>query len=396
MKSKYYLFVFFSFLLLFFCGKPDQTYTIEFKDGVKHIHNLSPAWGDTLKIALEFVQKIGELEGEDENYMFYLPNDVAKDDQGNIYVLDMGNYRIQKFDENGKYLAIIGKKGEGPGELMRPWSICIDSESTIYVPDTQNDRIQMFSTNGIDKGSFRMQQYFQLIRCLKSGDLVPQIKVIPDPRKPDTPGSLLAIMNNEGEIVKRFGKVQDYGDANLNSYTNDFIYDVDSDDNIIMAFRYENKIDKYAPDGTIIFSADRPLNFDVENKIEMQKHEIQGRIMELAIPQLSAVSAGIGVDHKGRIWTVTYKKQPVGVVSVTFKSGEKTILEQKPEKKSAPAKDEQPTEMYQFEIFDNNGVLLGKHPAPVQFGYMRIFGDRLYLIDPTEELCVYEYKIVEK
>jgi len=50
----------------------------------------------------------------------------------------------------------------------------------------------------------------------------------------------------------------------------------------------------------------------------------------------------------------------------------------------------------EFEIFDNGGVLIGKLPIPQNFNHMRIFNDRLYLIDRNEEMCVYEYKIVEK
>ena len=94
MKSKYYLFVFSSFLLLFFCGKSDKTYTIEIKDGVKHIHNHAPLWGDEPKVSLKFVQKIGEYDAKDENYQFYDPFEVARDSEGNIYVVDGGNRRV--------------------------------------------------------------------------------------------------------------------------------------------------------------------------------------------------------------------------------------------------------------------------------------------------------------
>ncbi len=49
---------------------------VEFKDGIKNIHNEKPKWGDNPKVKLEFVRQIGELEGDDENYAFFNPIEV--------------------------------------------------------------------------------------------------------------------------------------------------------------------------------------------------------------------------------------------------------------------------------------------------------------------------------
>ena len=68
---------------------------IEYKNGIKIIHNGKPLWGNNPKVVLEFVRKIGELEGDDENYQLYQPQDVIRDSKGNIYVIEVGNNRIQ-------------------------------------------------------------------------------------------------------------------------------------------------------------------------------------------------------------------------------------------------------------------------------------------------------------
>jgi hypothetical protein len=73
---------------IFLSCKKEKTYILEVKDGVKYIHNLKPQH-DHPTAGLEFVQQIGELEPEDENYLFSFPISVAEDEEGNIYIMDI-------------------------------------------------------------------------------------------------------------------------------------------------------------------------------------------------------------------------------------------------------------------------------------------------------------------
>ena len=90
---------------------------VEEEDGVKVIKNpQDPLYGE-IKLELELDLSIGG-DVADENYIFYSIREVEVDEQGNIYVLDSRQCRIQIFDKDGKYLQTIGRKGEGPGEFM--------------------------------------------------------------------------------------------------------------------------------------------------------------------------------------------------------------------------------------------------------------------------------------
>ena len=158
--------------ILISCGKSDEPYTIEMKDGVNYIHNHAPLWGDTLEVEIEFVQKIGDFDTEDDNYLLFHPKDVARDKSGNIYVLDAGNYRIQKYDSNGKFISTFGRKGEGPGEIMTPVSIEIDSNDKLHLADSRNNRIQVYNLDGKAAEQFKSKTPIFDFHLLASGNII--------------------------------------------------------------------------------------------------------------------------------------------------------------------------------------------------------------------------------
>jgi DNA-binding beta-propeller fold protein YncE len=91
-------------------------------------------------------------EGSD-NGEFSYPGDVAVDNDGNIYVADTDNNRIQKFDPDGNYLTQWGQPGPGDGQFNTPYSIEFAPDGKLYVGDNENDRVQIFDTSGtfVDK-----------------------------------------------------------------------------------------------------------------------------------------------------------------------------------------------------------------------------------------------------
>jgi DNA-binding beta-propeller fold protein YncE len=90
---------------------------------------------------------IGGFGSGDGN--FNSPSDVAVDSGGNIYVVDMGNNRIQKFNSSGTYLTQWGSLGSGNGLFDGPEGIAISSSGIVFVADTGNNRIQKFDSVGV-------------------------------------------------------------------------------------------------------------------------------------------------------------------------------------------------------------------------------------------------------
>src|SRR5919112_1846680 len=79
---------------------------------------------------------------------FKLPHGVDIDSSGNVYVVDTGNFRVQKFDSNGKFITMWGSRGSEKGQFDDMHGIDVDSSNNVYVSDSNNHRIQKFDSNG--------------------------------------------------------------------------------------------------------------------------------------------------------------------------------------------------------------------------------------------------------
>ena len=98
----------------------------------------------------KLLMKIGEAKvpGNDSKH-FNKPTDVAIAKNGSFYVSDgYENSRIIKFSANGKYLFEWGKKGNKQGEFNIPHGIDIDNDGNIFVADRENYRMQVFDSSG--------------------------------------------------------------------------------------------------------------------------------------------------------------------------------------------------------------------------------------------------------
>jgi len=77
-----------------------------------------------------------------------LARDVAIGPDGNVYVVDGGNFRVQVFDPEGEFLRQIGSIGVRSGQFSRPKGIDTDADGNIYVSDAAFGNFQIFNSQG--------------------------------------------------------------------------------------------------------------------------------------------------------------------------------------------------------------------------------------------------------
>ena len=171
---------------------------------------------------------------------FYKPQQIAVDDERNIYVADTENSRIQKFTHEGEFLSSWGIKGVGSGELQSPAGITI-YENNVYVVDQVLNSIKKFDNdgnfilewgkNGIENGQFLQPKGI----AIDSNGIV---------YVADSENHRIQKFTSDGEFISSFGKYG-FGDGKLKTPVDVTVYG-----NLIYVSDPGNyKIESYTLDG---------------------------------------------------------------------------------------------------------------------------------------------------
>jgi len=83
-------------------------------------------------------------------------------------VVDSENNRVEVFDADGRFVEKWGERGIGPGEFSQPTAIAVDCNGDVYVADTNNNRVERFNLVSPSGGG-----------CLAPGEWPPPLNVAP-------------------------------------------------------------------------------------------------------------------------------------------------------------------------------------------------------------------------
>ncbi|MCP2604609.1 6-bladed beta-propeller [Candidatus Aminicenantes bacterium AH-873-B07] len=259
---------------------------------------------------------------EDENYIFYRVTGFAIDEKENIYILDAGNGRIQKYNKNGKYIKTISQKGEGPEELFFPISIKI-LNNKIFVYDLRTRRIIKFNLDGKLIDSFRVEEFFDLIEfdnqeniyCMKSkyeGDTGYSILSKYDPKgnfkiniSDKIPFPFLATKEKrrqtKGGIFTGIALVPLFGSH--------ILFTLDKNNNIYIGYPYNSyEIIKYSSNGKKLLTIKRKFK-----RIKVKKEDKKFLLEKFKnstitqFPNYKPFFKSLNTDDKNNIWVETYE-----------------------------------------------------------------------------------------
>jgi NHL repeat len=133
--------------------------------------------------------------------------DIAVGDDGRVYVADgYCNARIVVYAPDGSKLHEWGRPGTGPGEFNLPHAIALSPEGDVYVADRENGRVQWFSAGGDYLGEWHFGGRTIGIDFGPGGDLF--VSAEPKGAEPQQEAVVLRIDRASGNIV---GKIEDFG-----------------------------------------------------------------------------------------------------------------------------------------------------------------------------------------
>jgi streptogramin lyase len=146
--------------------------------------------------------------------------DVAWDRAGNIYVADgasktVGNARIAKFDKDGHFIKSWGSRGSEPGQFNAIRGIVLDAQGNVYVADAGNKRIQVFDGDGNAKSQITnigtpaaiciTPGSHQYLYSSNSND--PETLDDGEIYKLELDGKIVGKFGRAGRLIKEFGSV---------------------------------------------------------------------------------------------------------------------------------------------------------------------------------------------
>jgi len=174
---------------------------------------------------LSLMPGAGQYSGASKPYSFHRETDIGWDPQGNIFVSDgYGDSRVVKYDRSGRFIKSAGTRGSERGQLNLPHTMATDANGNVYVGDRGNKRLQVFDNNGTFKTEFLNvgapwaicvspgpHQYLYSSNSNGTGNMENG-----EIYKMELDGRILGKFGTAGKLIKEFGSVHEIDCRNAN------------------------------------------------------------------------------------------------------------------------------------------------------------------------------------
>lgn len=144
---------------------------------------------------------------------FHFPTNIALAPSGELYVADgYGNACVHHFSPDGKLLTSWGEPGGGPSQFRVPHGIAVDRDGNVFVADRENSRIQIFEPNGAFLTEWTdiarpCQVTFDRAGNVWVAELGYRAGMWPGtlPPSPQATGGRVSVFETDGRVLARFG-----------------------------------------------------------------------------------------------------------------------------------------------------------------------------------------------
>ncbi len=354
---------------------------------VKVVHNTRKEIDVCMgKIQLTLVRTWGGDEEEDENKFFKFPWDMVVDNKGTVYICDESNHRIQVFDENGKYLRTLGRRGNGPTDLLNPNALAFDIQGNLVISDSMNFRVQLLRPEG---------KYFDSFKCgntrissIKTAHKKNEILMYSH-MKTFVSRKLLYVFDKKGKIIREIGEYVD--DSKEPGEASGISFTLDGNDNIYTTHSAAPYLLKYSYTGDILMH----VTFETPYGFRKTQVDISNNSIIIEKEKKSPGASSLTIDSMGRIYILgsnrkfTEKDKEKGSMTMIGKKGGALVRYMPPLKYGY-------TDLYRLLVFNPSGKIIAAAPLSVYLNKIYIHNDRLFLIDTFRAMCIYEYKMTFK
>ena len=193
-----------------------------------------------------FLQKDSPITLTQEQSLIGSLRALQVDSQNYFWCLDSKARNIKQYDNNGKFLGAIGKKGQGPGEFVRPLAFCVDDDN-LLVGDPQARKLHVF-----DK-SRKFERFLRIRDCREMHRLDAHTIILGAAVKDHgkTGSSLHLFDMRKGDVKKSFYPISE--NALKNRMIGDGIFfDLDKENNIYSIQEMEYQISKFNSTGNLL------------------------------------------------------------------------------------------------------------------------------------------------
>lgn len=352
-------------------------------------------WGGSTIPSLKLIRTIGDRSQDGENRQLQIPTDIGMNKDRQTYVIEAGRHLVTIFDSYGRRVKQFGNFGANPAEFYYPYSLDLDAKGTIYISDLGNNRIQCFDQDGTYRnelpfptGNMRVNHSGEISVTRARGDFDYAV----DNTGLFLNGKNVQMLTPRGDIRYPLSPELKYENGQMDAKGNEVYVDLDESDNIVIAYAYRPLIEKYDSAGRLVWRKEPRLNF--ASSMPGDQKDPTDAFREV---QMNQCHAGVAADPQGRVWVVTLRRQlrseeraPTNLRIMRGFDGRKKLTIDVM-RYGGPA----PVDAFEIDVYGPDGDFLSRIPLAHFADQIRIFGSDLFIVDSYHFQRVYHYEITD-